>query len=617
MRPPLSYVPLLPIALLVIIATLIINPVDKAFPDTFKASGQEAIVESNRINSSGQHITVKFPVDGYGDAKARLTIPTALNEVKPGDSIRFSAQLKKPSPRTAYENDNRSRQRAQGIVYSGFVPPDSIRILPSSRSLYRQIRSMQPLAGELLKRSSLPTPSCEFLTATLTGDTSTLTDDTRRLFTSAGVAHVLALSGLHVGILMVVITVALFPLYIFRLGKLRLILTVVILWIYAMFTGLSPSVTRAVVMASAISGGLILQRRYFGFNGLLLAACIIIIASPLQLYQPGFQMSFLSVASILAISPILNRIDRKRRLLFYFASAAGISIAATIGTGIISAYYFHTFPVYFLIANIPLIAILPVLMGSGVLLLILEAFGYDPVWLCNVIDLLYSAIHSFVTFIASLPGATIDNLYFPGWITVPYYLTVTALIASLYLRRRGIKAACAAMAVVTAVCLAVSQPVYADEDLFLTRDSYSTSCIYRHHDKAYLISTAKEQNARSLIETYHRTYSDYLGKHGIDSIRLAPDTFSSGTISRNGHMTTINGIRYFTVTDMNTVSKADSIRPNHAVICRGFRGDVMDVWKTLKPDSIILSNDLHPRRHDRYADSLSLHSIPFRSLKHK
>ena len=221
------------------------------------------------------------------------------------------------------------------------------------------------MAGELLLRSSLSSAACEFLTATLTGDTSILTEDTRHLFSSAGIAHILALSGLHVGILVAVIAIALFPLYALRLRRTRLLLTIILLWGYAVFTGLSPSVARAVIMATALSGGLILQRRYFGINGLLLAACVIIISSPLQLYQPGFQMSFISVASILAISPLINRIDRKRRLLFAISSMAGVSIAATVGTGIVSAYYFHTFPLLFLIANIPVLAIMPFIMGAG------------------------------------------------------------------------------------------------------------------------------------------------------------------------------------------------------------------------------------------------------------
>lgn len=217
----------------------------------------------------------------------------------------------------------------------------------------------------------------------------------------------------------------------------RLLLTIGVLWLYAVFTGLSPSVTRAVVMATAVSGGLILQRRYFGFNGLLVALCVIVIASPRQLYQPGFQMSFLSVASILAIAPLINRLNQKNRVTFYLASMAGVSVAATIGTGIVSAYYFHTFPLYFLIANIPVLMILPFLMGGGILLMLLEAAGLDPVWLCIIIDTLYHAIHAYAGLIATLPGATIDNLYFPAWLAIPYYLTVVTLIAAIYLRRRA------------------------------------------------------------------------------------------------------------------------------------------------------------------------------------
>ncbi len=609
--------PLLPVALLVIIATLIADPIGKSYPDTVHALDMPAIVESNRLGNSGQQVVASIHLQQYGTVKARLTIPSAYNELSTGDSIKFSCRLVEPAPRTSQENDYSGILRTQGIIYSGFVPPDSISITGSSQSLYWRIRRLQPLAGELLRRSNLSSEACEFLIATLTGDTSILTEDTRHLFSSAGIAHVLALSGLHVGILVAVIAIALFPLYALRLRRTRLLLTIILLWGYAVFTGLSPSVTRAVIMATALSGGLILQRRYFGINGLLLAACVIIIASPLQLYQPGFQMSFISVASILAISPLINRIDRKRRLLFAISSLTGVSIAATIGTGIVSAYYFHTFPLLFLIANIPVLAVMPFIMGAGLILIAIEAAGIDPQWLCTVIDLLYKAIHAIASAVASLPCSTIDNLYFPGWIAIPYYLAVTALIAYLYLRKKIILTTSMIMAITTVSCFAITQPTNAEEEIFLTHDTYSTTCIYRHRDKAYLMTTANGSNTRTLIDKYHRTYSDYLGKHGIDSITVAPDNSCFGSIKRDGALTVIGSRRYLTVAG-NALPDPGNIHDiDCAVICRGFRGDVIDIFSEYHPDSIILSNDLHPRRHDRYADSLTIHNISFRSLKKK
>lgn len=617
MRPPLSYIPLLPVALLVIAVTLIVNPIGRNYPDTLRADGQKGIVESAKTNNTGQHLVVAIDSKSQGKIKTLLTVPSVYTAFQTGDSVTFCCNMRKPTPRTAYENDYTGALKAQGIIYTGFVPPDSIMVTATAGNIYWRIRRLRPLASELLKRSSISAPTCEFLNATLTGDTSTLTDDTRNLFSSAGVAHILALSGMHVGILTVVIGVALFPLYLFRMRRLQLSLTIIALWGYAIFTGLSPSVTRAAVMATAIAGGLILQRRYFGFNGLLLALCIILAISPRQLYQPGFQMSFLSVASILAVMPLINRINRKNRLLFYLASTACVSIAATIGTGVVSAYYFHTFPLYFLIANLPVLTMLPFLMGGGILLITLEAIGIDPAWLCPALDWLYGLIHFYVRFIATLPGATLEHLYFPGWLTIPYYLTAALFIASIYMRKRRVKIACATVAALTVICFAMSQPTYAEEEIFLTRDTYSTTCLYRNRDKVYMLTTAKPANAGTLLDHYHRTYSDYLGRHGADSIILVADTTSVGSITRNGSLTTIGGKHYLAACG-KPLPSPDDCRPVHyAIVCRGFRDDVLELYERYAPDSILLSNDLHPRRHDRYADSLTLHKIPFRSLKHK
>ena len=107
----------------------------------------------------------------------------------------------------------------------------------------------------------------------------------------------------HVGILSVVVGIALLPLYLARKRNAMTASLIVILWLYAIVTGLSPSVTRAVIMATTLGIGYILQRRYVSMNALLLAALIYILAfDPLRLlFNVGFQLSFASVAAILLL----------------------------------------------------------------------------------------------------------------------------------------------------------------------------------------------------------------------------------------------------------------------------------------------------------------------------
>ncbi len=601
---------------MIITVILLVDPTRQPAIRVLTATGTPAAVVDSRAGASGQHLIVSFKLPDGTYTKARLNVPvTSHNAIQPGDSVRFSTTLRVPERRTPHENDYGRFLRKKGIFYTGFVEPDSISVISPPQGITNRIRSLRPLVGDLLRRSSLSAPTCEFLTATLTGDTSTLTADSRQLFSEAGVSHVLALSGLHVGLLLLVITIALSPLYLLRLGRIRLILSITFLWCYAIFTGMSPSVTRAVIMATAMSGGLILQRRYSGFNALLLAACVTLIAAPEQLYQPGFQLSYISVAAILAVTPLFESFDRCKKIMFYFISLMAVTVSATIATGILSAYYFHTFPVYFLLANIPVLLLLPPLMGCGVLLIIAEAAGYNPVLLCNVADTLYDAVTAIVTFISDMPGATFAHLYFPGWVTVPYFISVAALLLWVYRRKKRYFTLFTGVSAVTVACLSFTKPSHLEEELFLTHDTYSTSAIYCNGDTAYLITNAGARNAVTLAERYSRIYSDYLGSRGIDSLLVAPDTLTCGSLTRLSALTKYRGRSYIIVDRNKWTGMPDSTAPRYAVICRGFQGDVIKVARSLRPDTVLLSNDLHPRRHNRYADSLRVHDIPFRSLK--
>lgn len=570
------------------------------------------IVKRSKTNDTGQHLTVNTTLPGGQRATVLLTYPTVSIPVSPGDSVSFSATLNLPAHPDMYENDYASTLRRSGIEYTAFVRPDSLDITDRSNSLYWRIRRLQPLIGDMLKQSDLDTPSCEFLIATLTGDSSILPEATRTRFSSSGVAHVLALSGLHVGIIAIVLSIVLFPLRMTGKRHLPTAIIIVALWSYAVMTGLSPSVTRAVIMASTIGLGFMLKRRYSSFNALLLAMIIILLFDPIALFQPGFQLSFSAVASILIFSMPLNNINLKNRSLYYIVSLITVTIAATLGTAMTAAYHFHTFPSYFILANIPVIIILPFIISGGIVILIAEAAGIGCSAVCQSVDFLYRIIDSITTSVNMLPGATIKGIYFSGWTLIPYFATMTALALSIFYRRRIWYLLSAVSVIITATILMATAPHYPEEEFFITRATYETSAIYRHKKEAFLITTAAPQNAMSVIHAHQRRFGDFLSIRGIDSLRIAPDSLTLGNITRIDNMLRYRDKTYQFVHN-------DRLEPNkhvdYVVVCRGFKGDILDIARTLSPDTILLSNDLHPRRHNRYLDSLQLHAIPHRSLK--
>lgn len=604
MRPPLSYIPLLPVLLLLIAAISVTHFLmpphyPQLDPESRCYYGQ---IEEVDESGSGQHLTVSM--DALRPYKARLTVPSVATMFMPGDSVTFHCRLSEPQVYDRYCNNHRENFLRRNIYAQAFVIPDSISVTGVNNSIYWKIKRIQPEAARLIKESPLSSGTIEFLCAALIGDDSLVTDSTRSMFSGAGVAHVLALSGLHVGIIAVLITIILFPLYILRMRKALAGITILLLWVYAVLTGLSPSVTRAVVMATALGTGIILQRRNFSFNALLLAAIVILAINPDALFQPGFQLSFASVMCILLTVPLLDKLPL-RGVLRYAVTLVIVTVAATVGSGLIAAYDFHTFPLFFIFANIPVLMMLPVLMGAGILIVFLQLFTVPPMWLCEFTDRIYNVMSRYVESIISFPHATIDNIFFSAWVFIPYALFIGMLFAAIYYRKRATLYTAAAFALACIVtALATAEPLNA-EDHFIVHSFRDTTIMHRVRNKVNIYTTASPVNAANIKEKVIANYSEYLMKHGVDSIAVH---------ASYSDVVTLPGKRILLLhSDSDTAAVNNGI--THVVICRGFSGNPVQVSRRFPHSGIILSRDLHPRRHNRYLDSLQRHNIPAHSLR--
>lgn len=602
----LNQIPLLPVAAIVVVYALILNG-NRGTTHINTETKHSAVVQKARESTSGQILTVE---NGSGEL-IRLTIPSIERKFYPGDSIKFNATLKSPSRSDQFENDFASLMKRNGISYIAFAPPDSVTITSTSTNTIWKIKRLQPMLSRILGGTSLNDDTYEFLNAAIIGDTSTLDHDTRTAFSNAGVAHILALSGLHTGIIAAIILFLLSPLNIFGLRKFRIAASLLILWIYAILTGLSPSVTRAVIMATAVGIGYIIGRRNFALNALLLAAIIILLYNPAQIMMPGFQMSFCAAASIIITLPAIN-LNRKRKLTYYITSAIATTLAATLCTGVIAAIHFHTLPVYFLIANIPTITILPVILGGGILIITLESLSIPSDWLCGIIDLVYKAMFSFIESISRLPGASLQSIHLHDWVLIPYFLTAGLIIFALYRKRKQAYLIASISIAVTIVSFGCSQKKSTAKEHFITKAAGHTCILYRNGNHACVITEAPATIRKEAVKEIERRYSDYLSFHKIDSLTAIADSLAEfDGLKYDGQKIKIQETTF-------VIAAADSLAADTAdycIIARGFRGDVVKLADKIHADTFLLGSDLDIRRHNRYADSLTAREIPFKSLR--
>jgi len=224
--------------------------------------------------------------------------------------------------------------------------------------------------------------------ALLLGQRTDISSGTYDAYKNAGAVHLLAVSGLHIGILLWILHMVFRPVELLPKGKtIKLLVLLVALWSYAVLAGLSASIIRAVSMFSFVAYALYLNRPANTFNILALSIFFVLLAFDARLlYSPGFQMSYAAVFAIVWIYPKLQAIWRPGQWLpRKIWQLLSVSLAAQLGVLPISLFYFHQFPALFFVSNLLVVPFLGLLLGTGFLIALLALgtvlFAFDVAWL--------------------------------------------------------------------------------------------------------------------------------------------------------------------------------------------------------------------------------------------
>ena len=249
------------------------------------------------------------------------------------------------------------------------------------------------------------------LHALVLGDKSGLDLELKQTFTDTGTMHVLAVSGLHVGIVYLLTSHLLNFLFLRKLKLLRTILGLLIVWSFALVSGLSPSVCRACFMFSVLSIGLELNRVSSTYNSLCFAGFVLLSINPLNLFDVGFQFSFLAVLGIVVLQkPIRNVVTTENYVLGKLADLLAVSLSAQLATLPLGLFYFGQFPWLFLVSNLLVIPVVTILVYASISLFICHKL---PI----VVDIITKTLEIYLWFvlrvtelIQSIPLALINNV---------------------------------------------------------------------------------------------------------------------------------------------------------------------------------------------------------------
>lgn len=300
--------------------------------------------------------------------------------------------------------------------------------------------AMSALRLELVKRvlRSFKPPAQGLAATLLLGHRGLLASEAKAAFREAGAAHVLAISGLHVSIVLSLFSVLL-------LGRSRRGLAwkvpflLLLLGGFALLTGGSVSVLRASLMSAVALLALPLRRRYYGWNSLALAALALLVIHPAWVYDLGFQLSFAAVAGILLWRPLLEGlVPTPWRLTRWVWDVVWVSLAATLATLPLTLYHFGTLPLYFLLANLLILPAMGLVLGLGLAWLVLGSLPGIGALLTWLLTQLLTFLHASASLVAGLPGAVLE-FSLGLWPAIGLAVLLTGLPLWLHARRQRLR----------------------------------------------------------------------------------------------------------------------------------------------------------------------------------
>lgn len=295
-----------------------------------------------------------------------------------------------------------ARVRPQQIIVVGRANPNSVMAL--SYKINNRLTS-------IINNSNLSPKNRSLISALLWGDKSQLDKQTKLEFASAGLMHVLAVSGLHTGIIFVIINCFFGILKRRKLGRfLFAFIGISLLWSYAIITGLAPSVARAAFMFSILIIGESIDRKGISLNSVGLAAVVLFLLDPRVILGLSFQLSFAAVTSISLAMPLYRWIRTPFFAVNLLLQIVFISIVATLGTLPITLYNFGQFPTLFLLSNVVILPFLPIVIYLGMASVVLELLIPGVSFLWEILEFLLSQFVNFVSWISSFPFALIEGI---------------------------------------------------------------------------------------------------------------------------------------------------------------------------------------------------------------
>lgn len=483
-------------------------------------------------------------IDGNSDhvgGQLLLYLPDTATHFQAGDQLEFTGALQRiPGPKNPKAFDFAAYMQHQGYYLQSFVKERQCRHLPRPPGL-SLASSTQRLKAYCLGvlQQHLPTSETYAIGAALiTGHRDDLSPTLRNSYAKTGAMHVLAVSGLHVGLIYLGLQ------FLLRLLAnwygywkwLKVGLLLLGVWGFVYFTGATASVVRAGCMFSFIIVGQALKRYTNIYNTIAASAFCMLLVNPQLLLNVGFQLSYLALLGIIFFQPFIYRALYFRfRWLDYVWKLSSVALAAQLTTLPISLFYFHQFPVYFLLSGLIVVPAAMAILSIGLSLFVFASVPYLGMLLGKVLFLIIQAMNTVIFFLENLPYSTLTDIWLPSGGVICLFLLVILLAA--YLLKPNQKLIYAFCSTFLILCLQLSWQSWQQFNrrelvVYQVKGQTVVDCISGHHCLR-IIDQETEAQARAWATD---TYLSYLGIHQQETVHWQDSSHGREWHFQNGFL---------------------------------------------------------------------------------
>lgn len=341
--------------------------------------------------------------------------------LRAGDRLIYTGYLRPFSSK--YESYSRL------MTYRGYV--GMIRVIDKNMLIHSctEPNSLHTIAAERLRRLNLEPDAQSVVSAMAAGDKSLLTPQLRAAYSRSGTSHLLAVSGLHVGIVFMLINLFMWWLPAVRRGHIvRNIVAIILIWLYASIAGFSPSVVRAAIMFSLLQFSLASTSAYVSMNILAATAMFMLIFNPNYLFDISFQLSFIAVGAIVAWgAPLYSYLKSRYKIINALIAVLAVGLVSAVATAPLVSHDFGIVSVVGLVINPPVIMLANVIVMVSVVWIVVPFGWLTPVFR-SVLDIVVRTQNTIVEYASTLPYSAVEYKLSTLQTTIIYMVFIVATI---------------------------------------------------------------------------------------------------------------------------------------------------------------------------------------------